>query len=157
MPEPVRPESVKLRDEEREIALAEAQAVYVLAVEPGYRDDLAALLAAVDEGELGAADAATLDGVLELALQTGRIRALYGPGGEQAALRLYRRLPHGNEIGASAAAVTGALAALAGRRLDSVRVEATGPGSFALALSVEGADVSIRLDRQGARLTSLAT
>lgn len=151
------PEHVRLRAEEREIALAETQAVFAVAAEPGYRDELAALLAAVDEGELGAADAATLEPVLELALHTGRIRAVYGPGGQQAALRLYRRLPRGSEQGASAAAVTGALAALTGKRLDSVRVEATGPGSFALALSVEGADISIRLDRQGARLTSLAT
>ena len=157
MTEAIRPETVELRDEEREIALAETQAVYAHASEPGYRDALAALLAAVDEGELDAADAATLEPVLELALQTGRIRAVYGPGGQQAALRLYRRLPRGAELGASAAAVTGALAALAGGRLDSVRVEATGPGSFALALSVEGTDVSVRLDRQGARLTSVAT
>ena len=156
MLEPAQSGSVQLRDAEREIALAEAQAVFALASEPGYRDDLAALLAAVDEGELGSADAATLEPVLELALQAGRIRAVYGPGGEQAALRLYRRLPRGSELGASAAAVTGALAALTGRRLDSIRLEATGPGSFQLALSLEGADVSIRLDRQGARLTSLA-
>lgn len=156
-PETVGPESITLRDEEHEIALAEVQAVYALASEPGFRDELAALLAAVGERELGSAESATLEPVLELALQTGRIRALYGPGGQQAALRLYRRLPRGRELGASAAAVTGALAALAGRRLDSVRVEATGPGSFSLALSLEGADVSIRLDRQGARLTSLAT
>ncbi|MCP9484483.1 MAG: hypothetical protein MSC30_01360 [Gaiellaceae bacterium MAG52_C11] len=157
MPESVRPETVKLRDMERDVALAEAQAVYILASEPGYRDDLAALLAAIDEGELDSPDVTTLERVLELALQTGRVRAIYGPGGEQAALRLYRRLPRGSELGASAAAVTGALTALVGRRLDSVRLEATGPGSFALAFSLEGADVSIRLDRQGARLTSLAT
>jgi hypothetical protein len=150
-------DTVWLRDEEREIALAEAQAVYALASEPSFRDDLAALLAAVGEGELGSAEAATLEPVLELALQTGRIRAVYGPGGQQAALRLYRRLPRGSELGASAAAVTDALSALVGRRLDSLRLEATGPGSFSLSLSLDGADVSIRLDRQGARLTSLAT
>ena len=151
------PDAVQLREEEQAIARAEAQAVYELASEPGFRDDLAALLAAVGEGELGPAEAATLEPVLELALQVGRIRAVYGPGGQQAALRLYRRLPRGSELGSSAATVTAALSGLVGRRLDSVRVEATGPGSFALALSLEGADVSIRLDRQGARLTSLAT
>lgn len=151
------PEPVRLRAEEREVALGETQAVYAVAADAGYRDELAAALAGVDEGELGEAEAATLERVLELALQTGRIRAVYGPGGEQAALRLYRRLPRGSELGRSAAAVTGALAALAGRRLDSLRIEATGPGAFALSLSAEGTDVSVRLDRQGARLTSVAT
>ena len=34
-----------------------------------------------------------LDRLLTLALQSGRVRALYGPGGEQAALRAFRKLP----------------------------------------------------------------
>jgi hypothetical protein len=147
--------AVRLREEEREVALAEAQAVFAVATEPGYRDQLAGLIAAIDEGDLGAEEAATLERVVELALQTGRVRALYGPGGEQAALRLYRRLPRGSQAGASARAVTEALAALAGRRLDAIKVEATGPGSFALSLAVDGTDVSVRLDRQGVRLTSI--
>jgi hypothetical protein len=150
-------EPLRLRDEEREVVLAEVQAVYALAGDPDYRDELAGLVACVEEGELGAGEAASLERVVELALQTGRIRALYGPGGEQAALRLYRRLPRGSEAGASARAVSEALDALSGRRLDGVRLEATGPGSFALTLAVDGADVAVRLDRQGARLTSVGT
>jgi hypothetical protein len=148
-------EAVQLREEEREVALAEAQAVFALATEPGYRDELARLIAAVDEGDLGADEAATLERVVELALQTGRVRALYGPAGEQAALRLYRRLPRGSAAGASAREVTEALGALMGRRLDGIKVEATGPGSFALSLEVDGTDVAVRLDRQGVRLTSI--
>jgi hypothetical protein len=148
-------EAVRLREEEREVALAEAQAVFALAADSGYRDELARLIAAVDEGELGAEEAATLERVVELALQTGRVRALYGPGGEQAALRVYRRLPRGSEAGASARAVTDALASLAGRRLDGIRVEVTGPASFALRLEVDGVDVGVRLDRNGARLMSI--
>ena len=148
-------ERVRLRPEEREVALAEAQVVFAVAAEPEYRDELARVIAAVDEGELAREEAAALERVVELGLQSGRIRALYGPGGEQAALRLYRRLPAGSELGASAAAVSEALASLGGRRLDSIRVEATGPGSFALTLAVEGIDVAVRLDRQGARLTSV--
>lgn len=148
-------ETVSLRSEEREVALAESQAVLAVAGDPDYRDRLAGLLAAIDEGALSSDEAEVLEGVLELALQSGRVRALYGPGGEQAALRLYRRLPRGSELRASAAAVTDALSGLAGRRLESVSVEATGPGTFQLKLAVEGADVSLRLDRQGARLTSV--
>ena len=56
---------------------------------PGTRttaERLAALVAAVDEGEVDGEDAETLEELLELGLQSGRIRALYGPGGEQAAL-----------------------------------------------------------------------
>ena len=52
------------------------------------------LVAAIDDGEVDE-ETETLERILELGLQTGRIRALYGPGGEQAALRLFRRLPLG--------------------------------------------------------------
>jgi hypothetical protein len=148
---------VRLREEEREVVRAEVHAVYALAGDPDYRDELAGLLAAVEEGELGPAEATSLERVVELALQTGRIRALYGPGGEQAALRLYRRLPRGSEVRESAREVSDALDALSGRRLAAVKLEATGPGSFALTLAVDGADVAVRLDRQGARLTSVGT
>ena len=148
-------DALRLREEEREVALAEAQAVYAVAGDPGYRDELAALIAAADEGALAGGEAATLERVVELGLQSGRIRAVYGPGGEQAALRLYRRLPRGSEVGASARAVTDALGGLSGRRLDGVKLEAVGPGSFSLVLVVDGSEVSIRLDRQGARLASV--
>ncbi len=58
-----------------------------------YRARLVAVADAVEHGELAAAEAADLERVLELGLQAGRIRAIYGAGGEQAALRLFRRLP----------------------------------------------------------------
>ncbi|HEV8686340.1 MAG TPA: hypothetical protein VGQ84_03630 [Gaiellaceae bacterium] len=150
-------ETVQLRPEEREVAIAEAQAVFAVAAEPGYRDELAHLIAAADEGELESADAQTLERLVELGLQAGRIRALYGPGGEQAALRLYRRLPRGAELGQSAAAVTNALETLRGRTLESIRVDAVGPGAFALTIVVDGVELSIRLDRQGARVGALGT
>lgn len=150
-------ETVQLRPEEREVAIAEAQAVFAVAAEPGYRDELAHLIAAADEGELERADAETLERLVEIGLQAGRIRALYGPGGEQAALRLYRRLPRGAEVKESAVAVTSALESLRGRTLESIRVDAVGPGAFTLAIVVDGVELSIRLDRQGARVGALGT
>ncbi len=151
------PEAVHLREEEREVVLAEAQAVFAVARDPAYRDELAQLIAALDEGELGTEEAGTLEGVVELGLQAGRIRAVYGPGGEQAALRLYRRLPRGSELRATAAAVSEALDSLRGRRIEAIQLDAIGPGAFALNVTVDGADLSLRLDRQGARLASVGT
>jgi hypothetical protein len=150
-------ETIQLRPEERDVAIAEAQAVFAVAAEPGYRDELAHLIAAADEGVLDLADAQTLERLVELGLQAGRIRALYGPGGEQAALRLYRRLPRGAELGESAASVTSALETLRGRTLESVRIDAVGPGAFSLTIVVDGVELSIRLDRQGARVGALGT
>ena len=147
--------AVRVGGSAREVALAEAQAVRALASGEDYRERLAGLVAAVDEGEVEGDDAQTLEELLELGLQSGRIRAHYGPGGEQAALSLYRQLPRGAELTESARQVTAALSALEGRELGSVQLTAVGPGSFALAISAGEVEVSLRLDRQGARVASL--
>ena len=92
---------------------------------------------------------------MTIALQSGRIRALYGPGGEQALLRLYRKLPAGVELAQSAAAVGEALSGLQGRTLESVTLSAVGPGAFSLSITAGGVQLKIHLDRQGARLASV--
>lgn len=148
--------SLALKGEQQEIALAETLAVQLHAADPTYREQLAAAIAAVEAGELPAEEAETLGRVLELSLQAGRVRALYGPGGEQAALRLYRKLPAGAAVAASAAEVSRALGALAGRPLESIALSAVGPGAFSLSVVAGGAELSVRLDRQGARLASVA-
>jgi hypothetical protein len=149
--------AVTLREEEREIALAEVAAVRDVVQSGDYRDALDELHAALaDGGVVPGAHAGELDRLLTLALQTGRVRALYGPGGEQAALRAFRKLPTGAELSQTAGEVNDALTAIAGRTLDHVAIAAVGPGSFTITFSSEGAELSIRLDRQGARIASVA-
>jgi len=147
--------STRLSEEAREVALAEAQAVLALVQDQRRRERLAELVADVNEGHVSDSSAEALEEILELGLQTGRLRALYGPGGEQAALLAFRRLPRGAELAASAREVTGALRALEGRRIDSVSVANAGPGAFVLSLAAEGLELSVRVDRQGARLHSV--
>jgi hypothetical protein len=144
-----------VKAEEREVALGELQAVLDAARDEGYRTRLAALATSVEQGEVGSDEAVELERVLELGLQSGRIRALYGPGGEQAALRLFRRLPAGAELTETARSVSAALATLNGRSLDSLRIEAIGPGMYRLALVAGGAEVAVRLDRSGVQLASI--
>ena len=146
---------VKLSAEAAEVALGEAQAVLSMVQDEERRARLADLIAAVGEGVVDDEDAEALEELLELGLQTGRIRAVYGPGGEQAALQTYRRLPRGAELAESAREVTAALQTLLGKPLESISVEASAPGAYALTLKVDGIDLSVRLDRQGARLASV--
>ena len=146
---------VPVTGQAREVALAETQAVRALASGGEYRERLAALAAAIDEGAVAGEDAEVLEELLELGLQAGRIRAHYGPGGEQAALSLYRRLPRGTELAESAREVTAALGALEGRELTSVELTAVGPGVFSLSLAAGELEISLRLDRQGARVSSV--
>jgi hypothetical protein len=155
MTSPAVADLVRVDGDSREVALAETQAVFAMAQDESYRGRLAGLAAALDDGEVGGSDAEELERLIELGLQSGRLRALYGPEGERAALSLYRRLPRGAELTASAREVTQALRSLAGAELHSVSLEALGPGVFTLSLVAGGTELSIRLDRQGARLASV--
>ncbi|MDX6397183.1 MAG: hypothetical protein QOJ43_591 [Gaiellaceae bacterium] len=147
--------SVAVKTEEREVALGEVRAVLDAARDEGYRTRLTALVASVENGELAEDEASELERVLELGLQAGRIRAVYGAGGEQAALRLFRRLPAGAELAETARSVSAALATLNGRSLESFRIEAIGPGMYRIAVVAGGAEVAVRLDRSGVQLASI--
>jgi hypothetical protein len=151
------PEAVTLSGEAAEVALGEAQAVLAMVQDERRRGRLAALVAAVGEGEVAGEDAEALEELLELGLQSGRLRALYGPGGEQAALRVYRRLPRGRELTRSAEEVTSALATLVDGRVERLAIRALGPGAYQLTIAAGGRELSVRLDRQGARLTTVGT
>jgi hypothetical protein len=141
--------------EAREVALAESQAVLAMTRDDATRTRFAELVAAIDAGEVG--DAELLEQVLELGLQTGRIRAYYGPGGEQAALKTLRRLPRGQARAESAREVSEALTTLEGNVLERLSLSAVAPGSYALSVHAGGLELSVRLDASGARLASVAT
>jgi hypothetical protein len=147
--------TIALHGDAAEVALGEAQAVLALVQDGERRGRLADLVAAVQDGELSEADAQALEEVIELGLSTGRIRGIYGPEGEQAALKTYRKLPGGRALAESATEVTAALAALEGKTLEQVKVQSTGPGAFLVTLGVEGLELSVRLDRAGARVHSV--
>jgi hypothetical protein len=146
-----------LKGEAREVALAEAQTVLSMAQNDEMRARLGELVSDVDDGEVGEGSTELLESVLELGLQTGRVRAYYGPGGEQAAVATLRRLPKGRERSESAREVTAALQALNGQQIDAVKIAAVSPGAFTITIEAGGVEASVRLDTNGARLTSLAT
>ena len=148
--------AVTLRGEELEIARAEVGAVRDALDEGDYRDVLDDLLGALAERARGRG--AARGGARPAAHARTPVRARPGPlraGGEQAALRAFRKLPTGSELAASAAAVNDALAALDGRPIERLALTAVGPAAFTLAVGTDGAKLTIRLDRQGARVTSV--
>ena len=150
--------ALPVRGEERALALAEVEAVLAAVPDGNYRARLHAVHAALEQGEpVAEEDAADLEQLVTIALQSGRARALYGPGGEQALLRLYRRLPGGIEARESAASVSEALAQLQGKPLERISLTAVGPGRHSLALDAGGLRLLVHLDRNGARLASVET
>jgi hypothetical protein len=147
--------AVKLSPAAAEVALGEAQAVLAMVQDDERRGRLADLVAAVQEGELADDEAQALEELIELGLSTGRIRGVYGPEGEQAALKTYRKLPRGRELGDRARDVTDALAALEGKTLEQVRIQSAGPGAYLVTVGVDGLELTVRLDRSGPRIQSV--
>ncbi|HET7572651.1 MAG TPA: hypothetical protein VFJ77_08280 [Gaiellaceae bacterium] len=148
--------SVRVRGEAAEVALAETLALLAAVADGERRERLGSLVAALQEGEVDGDEEQALEEILELGLATGRLRARYGPEGEQAALKLHRRLPAGRALADGAAEVTASLGELEGRQLEQVSIRAAGPGDFVLTLGVDGLELSVRLDRAGVRLHSVA-
>lgn len=97
-----------------------------------------------------------LGNLLELGLQSGRLRALYGADGEQALTRVFHRTPAGAGLSDAAQAVTEALAGLHGQRIEDITVSAVGPGTYGVVIDTDRCQVSVRLDRLGVRVESLA-
>ena len=147
---------VKLAGEVREVALAEAQHVLAHVQDPRRRERLAELIADVDEGAVAGDSAQALEELFELGLVSGRLRAVYGPEGEQAALTTFRKLPLGKELVESAKEITGALQTLVGRELEKVSISSVGPGAYVVTVAAAGLELSVRCDRQGARLHTVA-
>jgi hypothetical protein len=148
-------EAVRVGSEAAEVARAEAQAVLALISDGERRDRLAELVAALADGEVAGGDADALAELLELGLQSGRVRALYGPDGEQATLALYRKLPAGRELVDSAASLNEALTALAGRTIERLSVSAVGPGEYGVTILTDQLEFVLRLGRAGARLATI--
>jgi hypothetical protein len=146
---------VAVRGEAAEVARAETQAVLSMLQDETRRARLADLLAALGDGAVAGEDADALGELLELGLRTGRLRAVYGPGGEAAARTLYRKLPVGKELAQSTSDLNEALASLEGRELHQVRLTAIGPGEYGLALAADGFEIELRLGRNGARITTI--
>ena len=148
-------DGVRVSEAEAELALAETAAVLAAAAAADYREQLGELAEAIEAGLLEERHALTLEPILELALQAGRIRAVYGPPGETAALRLYRKLPRGTALQESAREVSAALDSLRGHHLEDATLTAVGPESYTLSLATDEDRLAIRLDRQGARISSV--
>ena len=148
-------DGIRVTGEAAEVARAEAQAVLSMVQDETRRGRLADLIAAVDEGEVSGADADGLAELLELGLQTGRVRSIYGPEGEQAALALFRRLPLGRELTQSTRDLNEALGALEGRTIERISANLVGPGEYGVTISTEDYEVVLRLGRAGARLATI--
>lgn len=147
--------SVEIEPAQREVLLAEIEGVLAGVREPSARlryEELAGAVAAgaVDEALLG-----PLESLVEMSLQTGRVRKLHGPESEQALLRLFQKTPRGLAARRSTESVNEALRGLAGQLLEGMLFTVQGPGVYRLGLSTDRIRLAVEIDPYGVSVESL--
>jgi len=146
---------MKLADDEREVILAEVEELLQRASQPKSRQRYAALRDALQLGELPDGFVPDVERLVEIGLESGRIRQVHSAHGEMAALRFYRRSSRARPVQASLEAVSQALSGLAGQTLEEITLSLAGPGSFTLAISTDQGRLLVQLDRGGAEVRSV--
>ena len=110
---------------------------------------------AVAVGQVSGAAIATLEGLLEMLLQTGRARWRHGPESERDLLRLFHRTPGGSTARRTTEAVNQALRELKGQVLQNLLFTPHGPGVFKLGLQTDQCKLALVIDSHGVSVESL--
>ena len=146
---------MKLAEDERDVLLAEVGQALDQVRAPELKRSYGELLTATDAGEVPEELLEPLQALLEVGLESGRIRRVHTAHGEMAALRVYGRTPKGRAVRESCEAVNAALQALEGHSIAELGVTSTAPGVYSVSVATEKGRVQIVLDRSGAEIRSL--
>ncbi|MFN8473530.1 MAG: hypothetical protein U0822_15175 [Anaerolineae bacterium] len=140
---------------EQELLIEEAHTLAGAVQDPRVRGRYERLEAALGTGSVNGAELTTLENLLELGLQTGRLRKRYTAEGEQALLRLFQKTPRGIAVAAATGEVNHALAALQGQTLTGVAFTSRAPGVYGLTLDTDQGHFSLRIHPEGITLDTV--
>lgn len=147
---------LKIGEMEREI-LEEEVATFVESLrDPAARERYVPLEEAVRAGQVDEALLEPLERVLEIALQTGRVRRIHGPQAELALLQLFRRTGRGAAIRQAAETVNQALKVLEGHVIRQVSITPRTPGSYRLVIDTDRARLAVEMGAEGVRVENVA-
>ena len=153
--EPKAGEPITLDTLQHDILVPQIQAFLDATTDAQAREVYAALASAIEKLEVPPELAARLGAIVEVALTSGRIRKLFGPGAELSLNALFMQTPRGREIAQSLSELNKALATLKGQTVEQVTATQRGPGAYALTLKTSGCQVVIRFEQAGVRIESL--
>jgi hypothetical protein len=148
-------ESITLDSLQHDILIPQIQAFLDATNEPEAREVYLALKTAIDTLEVPANLQARLGAIVEVALTSGRVRRLFGPGAELSLNSLFMKTPRGREVAASLAELNKALASLKGQTIEQITSTQRSPGAYALTLKTSGCQIVIRFEQAGVRVESL--
>ncbi|MCA1595624.1 MAG: hypothetical protein LC772_04265 [Chloroflexi bacterium] len=148
-------DDLKLREDESTLLQEECAAVLAQPLPVTARDNFARLQAAAAAGEVPQDLQESLQSLLEVGLESGRIRHLHGAHAEMAAVRLYGRLPRGRSYRESVAAANEALATLEGHPIATASFQARGPASCTFTIDAGARRITISIRRTGLAVESV--
>ncbi len=140
---------------QREILLEELATLVVSLRDAETRTPWEALAGAVDAGAVGEDLLGRLEQILEMTLQTGRVRRVHGADSEQSLLRLFHQTPRGSASRRATEAVNRTLATLAGQTIETMLFTSQGPGVYRLGVETDRVKLTLEIDRHGVTVESL--
>ncbi|MDQ2730946.1 MAG: hypothetical protein M3Y56_04750, partial [Armatimonadota bacterium] len=147
--EPDKPATIRLREDEQALVEEECALLLSQSLAPQAAQLYQTLLIAVQESEVPQELEEALQALLEVGMESGRIRAVHGAHAEMAATRLYARLPRGKVYTQSVTSANEALKSLEGQPLVDATFQAAGPGSCKLIVDTGSRRITIRIKRGG--------
>ena len=148
-------QALKLDALQRDVIIAQIDAFLAAVADPAARAPYQAMRTAVANLEVPPEMTERLGALAEMALNSGRVRASFGPGPALALWSLYQRTPRGRAIADSLAALNGALKSLAGQPIEIVTAIARAPGAYALTIKTAQCQMVIAFEADGVRVESL--
>jgi hypothetical protein len=140
---------------QRDVLLPQIQAFLDATADSEARAVYAALKDAVEAMAVPQELQMRLGAIVEVALSSGRVRKLFGPGAELALQALFVKTPRGREVSASIAELNQALGELTGQTVEHVTTTHRGPGSYSLTIKTDKCQIVIRFEQAGVRVESL--
>ena len=142
---------LELSELEREVLGAEILPFAAVLKDPAARQRYRSLDRAVRQGLVPADQVRSLEAMLELVLQTQRIRRRHGPDAERALIELFNRTEKGAARQQAACDATADLRALRGQTIERLSVS-TGPAGHKLIIDTDRCRLTLKIDGAGARV-----
>jgi hypothetical protein len=148
-------ESITLDTLQRDVLVPQIQAFLDATNDPQARETYLSLKSAVETLEIPSGLQLRLGAIVEVALTSGRVRRLFGPGAELSLNALFLKTPRGREVAQSLAELNKALATLKGQTVEQITSSQRSPGAYSLTLKTSNCQIVIRFEQGGVRVESL--
>lgn len=148
-------DSITLDTLQRDILIPQIQAFLDATTDPQARGVYLTLKTAIESREVPANLQPRLGAIVEVALTSGRVRRLFGPGAELSLNALFLKTPRGHEVAQSLAELNKALASLKGQTIEQITSSQRSPGAYSLTLKTTNCQLVISFEQSGVRVESL--